>query len=248
MMSKNIIRVRVVQDREFRNSYWSFDISSELAKASQKFQRQFGIGFELTDIGEWDSVGSSNLKGFPFNLIQTIPRGLSIEEITEYLVGACRKDMGLFIEVCQDERDEICSKMKGQPLAYQLGFWEGRLESWLKECFFRDLEEKEVMDSGIGATFAFSGKISICSNLAGCVRAFSKVFTEEAYILMWNCSMRKKQPSKTMLHEIGHLFGANHTTKYSISVMRVGRLLTYNFDARNKRIILDKIKQLKGLS
>lgn len=90
MMSKDIIRVRAVQDREFRNSYWRFDIRSELTKAFQEFQRQFGISFELTGIGEWDSVGSPNLRDFPFNVIQTIPRGFSTEEIIEYLVGACR--------------------------------------------------------------------------------------------------------------------------------------------------------------
>jgi len=247
MISKNIIRVRAVQDREFKNSYWSFDIRSELAKAFQEFQRQFRIGFELTDIGEWDSAGSPSLRDFPFNVIQMIPRGLSMEETIEYLVGVCRKDMGLFIEVCQDERDEICNKMKGHSLSYQFGFWEGRLGSWLKECFFRDLEEKKVMDSGIGAIIAFSGKISICSKLGGCIKASGRVLTKEAYVLMGNCSIREKQPSKTILHEIGHLFGANHT-KYIRSVMKVDQLSTYNFDFRNRRIISNKIKQLKGLS
>ncbi len=247
MMNKGIIRVRAVQDREFKNSYWGFDIRSELSKAFQEFQRQFGIGFELTDIGKWDSVGPPSLGNFPFNVIQMIPRGLSMEEIIEYLVGVCKKDMGLSIEVCQDEKDEICDKMENKPPAYQFGFWEGRLESWLKECFFRDLEEKKVMDSGIGATFAFSGKISICLKLGGCVKTSGGIFTKKAYILMGNCSIYEKQPSRTILHEIGHLFGANHA-KHRRSVMKEDQSSTYNFDNRNKKIILNKIKQLKGLS
>ena len=241
MMSKDIIQVRAVQDREFKNSYWSFDIRSELTKAFQEFQRQFGVGFELTGIGEWDSVGSPDLRDFPFNVIQMIPRRLSIEEIIEYLVGVCKKDMGVLLEVCQSERDEICSKMEGQSIAYQLGFWEGRLESWLKECFFRDLEKKEIMDSGIGATIAFSGKFSIWLRSAGCVKTIGGIFTKDAYILIGNCPRSSKQPSKVILHEIGHLFGAKHT-KYFRSVMKSGQQSTYKFDFWNKRRILNKIK------
>ena len=248
-MSKDIILVKAVQDREFKNSNWNFDIRSELTKAFQEFQRQFGVSFKLTGIGEWDSVGSPNLRDFPFNVIQTIPRGLLTEEIIEYLIGVCKKDMGLSIEVCQGERDEICSITRGHSKSYQLGFWESRLEYWLAECFFRDLKEKEAIDPGIGATFAFTGKISIWSRSIGQVKTIDGIFTKDAYILVGSCSRIINQPSKVILHEIGHLFGAKHKhAKYFKSVMKSGQRSTYKFDFWNKRIILKKLKQVRGLS
>lgn len=155
--------------------------------------------------------------------------------------------MGLFIDVCQAERDEICRRMRDRSAAYQLGFWEGRMDCWLKECFFRDLQKKEVIDSGIGATIAFSGKLSIWAQLVGQVNRIGGIFTKDAYILVGIFPRSSKQPSKVILHEIGHLFGAKHT-KYFRSVMRSGQRSTYKFDFWNKRIILNKLKQVGGLS
>ena len=109
-MRKDIIRVRAVQDREFRNSYWGFDIRSELTKAFQEFQKQFGVGFELTGIGEWDSVGSPNLRDFPFNLIQTIPRGLLTEEITNLaFVPSLFTDLKDIVKLVGDNKGNFSS-------------------------------------------------------------------------------------------------------------------------------------------
>ncbi|MCX6759341.1 MAG: hypothetical protein NT012_02150 [Candidatus Nealsonbacteria bacterium] len=58
-----MIRVKVVKDREFKG-----DVMSELEKASQEFKRQFGVGFEISEISEWNSGGISFrfLDLFPF--------------------------------------------------------------------------------------------------------------------------------------------------------------------------------------
>lgn len=246
MENKKIIRVRAVQDKEFKNSYWSFDIAAELTKASQEFKKQFGVGFELTEIGDWNSVGYPFLKDFPFNVIQRIPKGLSIEEVIDYLVFVCRKRMGFFVEVSQEEREDICSTIRNQCPAYQIGFWEGRLGYWLLDYLFHDLKEKEPMDSEIGATIALSGKLSMWLHSSGRVRNQARIFTKEAYVLIGNTAIDNSQIAKVILHEIGHLFGAQHVRR-TRSVMKQGSLI-YKFDRRNRKIIWNTIKQLKELN
>ena len=50
-----IIKVKPVKDREFKG-----DVMSELEKASQELKRQFGVGFEISEISEWNSGGISS--------------------------------------------------------------------------------------------------------------------------------------------------------------------------------------------
>jgi len=247
MRNRKMIRIRAVQDKEFKNSYWSFDISGDMAKASKEFKRQFGVGFELTDIGDWDSIGSPDLRNFPFNLIQAIPKAISIEEIIDYLVNACQEKIELFLEISQNEKDEMCSKLRGQPLEYQIGFLEDRLESWLKDYFSQDLEEKAPMDSETGAVIAFTGKFSIKSLWSGTVRKGNLIFTKKAYILIRNYWTSNIKPSKIILHEFGHLFGAEDIEDSSVvSVMtQKPKVITYEFDDKNKQIILEKLKKIR---
>ncbi len=250
MKKKKIILVKAAQDREFKNSYWSFDIPSESARAFQEFKRQFGIGFKLTDIGKWDPIHSLRLRSFPLNLIQTIPKGVSIKEVIDYLVNACQEKIGLFLEIPQDEKNEIYSKLKSQPLKYQIGFLEARLESWLKDYLFQDLEEKAPINPEIGAIIALTGKFSIKSNWSGTVRKGNLIFTKKAYILIRNYWTSSIKPSKVILHELGHLFGAKDIEDSSVvSVMtQKPEVITYEFDDKNKQIIFKKIKKLKELN
>jgi len=250
MKKKKIIWIKAIQDREFKNSYRSFDISGESTRAFQEFKRQFGIGFKLTDIREWDPIRFLHIKSFPFNLIQTIPKGISIKEVIDYLVNTCQEKIGLFLKISQDEKDEIYSKLRRQPLEYQIGLLEARLEIWLKDYLFQDLEEKVPINSEIGAMIAFTGKFSIKSNWSGTVRKGNVIFTKKAYILMRNFWMSSIKPSKVILHELGHLFGAKDIEDSSVvSVMtQKPEVITYEFDDKNKQIILEKLKQIKELA
>jgi len=240
-MHNGIIQVMAVQDRLFRDSYWSFDIRSELATAFHEFKRQFGSDFKLKEIKDWDSVGSTALRNYPFNLIQKVSKGLSMPEIVEYLVGACKGEMELPLEVSKDEKSVIIKQLKGKSLSYQMGFLEARLGSWLEECFFKDLQGKEPIDLSIGLVFALSGKISIWSHSAGCAK-IGKIFTEDAYILVGNSSIRGTQPSKVILHEIGHALGANHTE--DDFVMKQGSVSSYDFDPESRDIISKKLDSI----
>lgn len=230
-----------VQDKEFKDSYWSFDIRSELAKAFREFKRQFGIDLRLKEIKDWDSIGSIDLKDFPFNFIQRISKGYTIEEIVEYLVDACKKEMGLPIEISENEKDSICEKLNDKLPAYQMGFLEAKLECWMQECFFRDLQIKEPISLGVGVMYAFSGKLSIQLHSMGCTK-IGKIYTKEAYALIGNSSLRGTQPNRVILHELGHLFGASHTKDES--VMRESPVSTYDFDPVNRDIIVEKIKSI----
>jgi len=249
MENKKIIRVRAVQDEEFKNSYWSFDISSETRKAFEEFERQFGIGFELISIEDWKPANISDIRNFPMNIIQQIPKEISTEEIIEWLIYAFRKQIGIILIVSREEKYDICRSLKGESLRYQHGFFEGRMESWLKDRIFQNLKEKEPIEPEIGFIIACTGKFSVESYWAGVVRHKASVFTKDAYILMQNFWTSGKKPSRVILHEIGHLFGAEHTRNRLVaSVMTVNsKKITYNFDRKNKKIILNKLKQIRDL-
>jgi len=250
MKKKKIVRVKAVQDKEFKNSYWSFDISSETRKAFEEFEQQFGIGFELINIRDWGPTDDPNIRNFPMNIIQQIPKGISVEEIIEWLIDAFRKQIGITLRVSREEKDDICRRLKDEPLRYQHGFFEGRLESWLKECIFQNLEEKEPIEPEIGFTIACTGKFSVKSFWAGAVPGTSSVFTKDAYILMRNFWIWGKKPSHVILHEIGHLFGAKDIEDNSVvSIMtHKPKKITYKFDRKNRKIILNKLKQIKELN
>lgn len=246
---KKKIRIKAVQDRDFKNSYWSFDILSELKKSFQEFQKQFEVKFELIGIEEWESVGHSYLKSFPFNIIQTIPKGISIEEIIDYLISVYSEKTGLPLEVSQDEKNDICKSLRKEPLKYQLGFLQGRLEYWTKECLFQDLIEKIPIDSKVDAVIAFTGKLSITLNWCGSVPINGLISNELAYALIRNFWISSVPASKVILHEIGHLFGAQDIEDTSIVSVMTQRpeVVTYDFDDVNKKIILRRIKKINGL-
>lgn len=153
------------------------------------------------------------------------------------------------LEVSQDEKNDICKSLRKEPLKYQLGFLQGRLEYWTKECLFQDLIEKIPIDSKVDAVIAFTGKLSITSNWCGSVPINGLISNELAYALIRNFWISSVPASKVILHEIGHLFGAQDIEDTSIVSVMTQRpeVVTYDFDDVNKKIILRRIKKINGL-
>lgn len=242
-MKKREFRIKVAWDQDFKNSYFSFDVSRVLGKSFQELQRQFKIKFQLIGTEEWDSIGHPYLNDFPWNIIQTIPKGISAEEVIDYVISTYLEKTGLSLEVSQDERNDIRRILERKSLGYRLGFLEGRLNLWAKQSIFQDLMEKIPMDSEVNAIIAFTGKLSMRTCWTGSVPERALISSRDAYVLIRNFI---PSPTKTILHEIGHLFGARDIEDTSIvSVMtQNSRTKTYDFDCVNKKIIKRRINEL----
>ncbi|PJE58864.1 MAG: hypothetical protein COU83_01610 [Candidatus Portnoybacteria bacterium CG10_big_fil_rev_8_21_14_0_10_40_22] len=70
------LQLKVVVDDAFENSYWAFNVQEAIKQASQKFREQFGVGFSISEVAGWNSVGTLNLVDYPDNVIKRIPRGV----------------------------------------------------------------------------------------------------------------------------------------------------------------------------
>lgn len=243
-MSKDlIIRVRVVQDKEFKNSYWSFDIQKELKEAFQEFKRQFGVGFRIREMGKWNSIGSPKLRDFPLNILKQLRMGISETEVVEDLVRIVNNQMRIPWEISQEERKCLCGVLKKKAKDYQLGYLMAWFSGFPTTYLLQDLRKKIPKTTKDDIIVGFTGKIVGFSEketfpLGKAVR--KSAFGKNPYALVGICSGLSMKPSHVILHEFGHLFGAEHLP--GISVMNGGP--TYDFDEENKKTIQDFLAKL----
>lgn len=249
MGKKAIIRVRAVQDQEFENSYWSFDIRRELKEALRKFKRQFKVRFEITEIGKWDSIGSPALRDFPLNVLKQLQKGVSETEVVDDLVKTVNTQMRIPWEVSQRLRKRFCSVLRKKPRGYQLGYLMGWFSEFLSDYLLADLMKKTPEKTEADIIIGFTGKIVVFPEqstfpLGRAVRGAD--LGKDAYTVVGICVGLHIKPSQAILHEVGHLFGAEHIEDKSISSVMSQEPNSYRFDKKNEKTVKYFLTKLGG--
>lgn len=234
-MRKELIPVMVAEDREFRNSYWS-DIQKELRRTFREFKRQFGIGFRVTKVKEWDSIGSPDLRDFPLNVIRRLTKVSSEEELIEKLAEEI-KQLEIPWKISQKKKERPCRSLGRKSKTYQWEYLAGFLTARLQRCLLKSLIEKIIKGEENEIVLGFTGKIIFPEHPGAPLGLSSK---EDGYALIGI----SESPSYVILHELGHLFGAEHTKDEStVSVMNQKICPTYEFDKENKKIVRANLKK-----
>ncbi len=240
MKKKVLFSIKPVVDESFLSSYWGYNISTTLKEVINHFKSQFKelkIEFSYLPIEKWEYRFQIPID-YPRALLAQLPVG-SFEKMVKYLVDEINK---IFSERTEGEKLKKVFKknLRGKSKEYQMLYLTGYLEGVMEHIIFDDLKKnKPPSDIVIG----FTGKILAFYGLtAKPVEIVGTASPKKSAILMTLCS----NPTGTLLHEIGHIFGATHVNQDINSVMtpiyRPDKTLL--FDHENKERIRESLTKI----
>jgi hypothetical protein len=249
-MTKKVIEVELFCDKEFKDSFWHFDLERETRKALDEFEKQFPcVEFLINKISLWDSPGNDNICLYLNHGVFRVMFGGNGDEAARGLIKKIKTEAGLKIPA----EDALIFEMKVGPLIdtacdrkrtpYICGLIDREVTELIKTIIFKafriDFSNKEVI------TIAFTGKI-ISDCLSDDDFDFKGVTSiEQRSILMCLSTPCATPPHLVILHELGHVFGAIHPPDEfeGDTVMQTSKYLnTYEFDTPNKDLIVENIK------
>jgi len=226
------IKVRMVYDDTFENSFWNFDFEKETKKALGLFEKEFGVKFEVLETLKWNSVGNDDLVLYPersLQLLKKVPADKFVDRLTEDMItsGGLLLEKGFLQKIEEYYKELLLGKIE---ICYFMGLVRSVAHDTITYSLYQDLKKK-IPKQKNEIIIAFTGKIisDFISNKNGGI-----AFMKENYVLMW-IKINKVAPHRIILHEIGHLFGAIHVEESS--VMATNADLVDDFDEKNKNII-----------
>lgn len=205
MKDSRLIPVKVLQDEEFKNSFWSYNPEQVIEQASEVFEKEFGIGgFRIAQRRDWNSCGSEKLVNFPENLIRKIPK-CDLREVPQFLVAEFKKEVKVLPNNRLKRLFDVVDSLKGtDDKGYMMGFLASRLEKALVMALLEDLS-RSCQNKG-SIIVGFTGKIMIADEN---LRLGASTYPEKNCIVMGISS----NPCQVFLHELSHLFGAEHSER-----------------------------------
>lgn len=211
----------------------NYDSGAQTQKAGEEFEQQFGIELEITERDDW--LSTQHLRAASFGrlerfkseydrLLGEISEG-NIASIVERLKRTIKdKNLELILDEPEQQLEQFAQSLSGRPTTTKnkkvfrlLDFF----EKLLAVNLLSDLEAKNGEEIILGFTALFERILSSRDSLAG--RAGENVAVIGGY----------REPSLVILHELGHIFGAEHPM-----FMRKGK---YNFTRENKRRIVEAL-------
>lgn len=206
MKSNRSIPIRLARDEEFMNSFWNYDPENLIKEASEEFEKQFGIGgFRIARKEKWNSCGSSRLVDFPGSIVKKIPNDVSLEKISEFLMARFKEEIKVFSRSRLEEIFDVTGTLEGNHnKGFKIDYLIVRLDNAVGAALLEDLDRsfggKESIKIG------FTGKlVPAGSNLT--LQASTSSHTNSIVVGIHSDS------KVTLLHELGHLFGAEHNKK-----------------------------------
>lgn len=231
--------LKLVKDNEFKDSFWSYDLSAKIQAASEEFKKQFGVKFKIIEVQKWDSCGCSRLESFPDNVIRSIPNTIPVEDIPTFLIGTIKEEMKLSLGSGGFQEKEFSEKIVGafrdndHSKTWQYGYLSGYLYQILKQCLMEDLkrkfriEDNEKIIGFSGKIFDFGKKLSP-GGIATIGGNYAIVGVNGI-------------PIKTLLHEIGHWFGAKDVEDVSVESVMNYYSSGIEFDSENRKIVTENL-------
>jgi len=245
------ITVRVCQDQKFLDSFWNFDIKTELIEALRSFMRQFpGIDFKMSEIKAWKSPGVDDLSLYPLSIIKQI-EGPDI--VNELVRGHLRSGISNSerLKYLTEEMENIMAEIKAgeNALEYLLGFFAGRFEGDIKYAFSESLKrnlppQEDCISIGFtGKIFRFTHAEAQKGSLGWSY--INSINTERPLVIIGTWLNSNASPRNVILHELGHVFGANHSKeKNSVMFEETSENMSDIFDKKNVALIRKKIMEL----
>ncbi len=248
-MSSNTkeIKIKIATDKPFRSIYWTpteEELRQEIAEAVRYFEEQFPTAsFDLRPKEEvWDSQGYPTMLDFPISLMIDLPNTSSFELATKFLMQRA-KDAGFRKEsriLNEKAWESIVKKNKNKSKRSQFFYLQGFFDSVFAEEMLFDLMKKVshgVREIVLGFTARF---FVVNIPFGGC----SGIAEKGGNYAVFPAQVISNDLKKLILHEIGHLFGAQHIED-GISIMNLApRRGNYLFDSYNIKIIKEYIEEL----
>lgn len=235
-MDNRVVKVKIATDKEFKAHYWSFspsEVNTAVASALQMFRERFPqITFALDAKPlRWNSFDAPLVRDFPFSLIVDLPRKRSFADLVEIMAERAEQ-MG-FSDQSRVRNPEalhrIIASNKKRSKAARFWYLMGFLDGAFAEELLLDLERK-VPSQDNEMVLGFSGKLFLMEReLGGCMGVARHGGNHAVFPVQY-----KRKLHLVALHEIGHLFGAEHPEKNVKSIMdaHLGED-TVEFDADN---------------
>jgi hypothetical protein len=233
------VNVRVAFDDAFRSLYWTSPLKTKnnILSALKTFSDTFpAVHFNVLPPERWDSQNIPYLCSFPSSLTTWIKKGASPEEITRHLVGEAQK-LGFDREFCDEEKlEQNLKRIERKSKDYKLGYLRGWLVSSLEGELMSSLKRNVPCLQG-EIVFGFTGKILVEDGST--FRGLAQIGGKYAAFPM----QRGGEERLIILHEMGHLFGADHPAGNEESVMQLRLSGSDKFDRENMKIIRKRIKK-----
>lgn len=220
-----VIKIKVATDKEFEENYWRFQPEKIIEEASRIFYKNFRVNLEMSDEEiDWQSPLTKN----PGEIIPYL-RGKNLEEILEDLKTSVPQIQEEKLLKIKEDLENRLKKAK-DPHVYLQGYLQGFLDTVIGDFLFGSL--KKIRKRPKEILWGISGKIVVLKwvGVKGYCR-LGRAYSEMRIILTILCH----HPLNAFLHELGHLFGADHQKKTVMEESLTSRYL--NFDWRNRRII-----------
>ena len=242
------VKVTIASDQAYRSIYWALS-SSQLKMAAQNalalFRETFPeVEFTLSsEIGLWESKDLPVMRDFPMSLLFDLPRHSSFAKVVE-TIGKRAADLGFHEKSrIRDERalQRIVENTKKSSKPGRFWYLMGFLDSVFAEEMLRDLTQRISHDDR-EFVLGFTGKFFVLErDLGGCLGIALKGGHYAVFPIQY-----KQRLSSVILHEVGHLFGADHPEDKDVASIMSNRYARYTtqFDQENTACIRAKIATL----
>lgn len=244
--NKKEVKVKIVVDKSFRSTCWSWSPTQEelqqiVVGALKFFKEQFPtVSFSLRLKEEvWDSQSYPTMLDFLPSLMRGISNTRSFEVMKKILIQGA-KDAGFRKEnMIFNEGVWECIRIrnKNKSKKSQLHFLWGYLDRLFSEEILLDLKKKiSHGDRERKIILGFTGRFFVVANPLGQCFAMAERGGSYAVFLV---PTKDKLPH-VILHEVGHLFGAQHIKKKAFLLCGEN----YLFDPVNVKRVNDHINKL----
>lgn len=222
-MKEKEISIKVVKDKEFKTSYWKFDVEQAIEKASRAFQNQFGVELKIRTREDWNPSLGAGVRQLPESYLKEVTKSNSLEKVVEGLIRSAEQE-GMDPE--SFDKEKVMKKMEGyKAKATQFEYLRGYFDGILERVLIGKLKAGRAHEELV---IGFTGKILFPDK-----RQIQGFAAEDKFRALITLS---RFPEYAIIHEIGHLFGAEHAETETVMQCDLSKLV-YDFNDRNRERI-----------